>query len=582
MMPQDASPGTAPPAAWRRWLPGLDLALNYRREWLRHDLAAGLVLTALLVPAGMAYAEASGLTPIAGLYASIVPLLAYALFGPSRILVLGPDSALAGLIAATVVPLAAGDPARAAGLAGALSVLTGLLCLLAGLARLGFVTDLLSKPIRTGYLNGIALTVLVSQLPKVLGFPAGGGLVEQARGIAAGVADGRTNGAALAVATACLAAILACRQWTPRVPGVFLAVAGATAASAALDLAGRHGAAVVGALPRGLPSFRPPAFSLGELGALIAGAVAIALVSIADTSVLSRAFALRGGRPADADREMVAIGAADLAAGLFQGFPVSSSTSRTPVAEAAGARTQFTGVVGALGIAALLLAAPGLLSALPLAALGAVVIAACLSLFDWREPLRLWRVRRGEFAVSLVCFVGVALLGVIQGIFIAVALAVLAFLWRAWRPHDAVLGRVGGVKGWHDIARHPEARRVPGLVLYRWDAPLFFANAAIFHERVLRAAREAPTPTRWVVVTAEPVTDIDITAADNLAALDRELQEMGVELCFAEMKGPVKDRLKRYGLFDALGTDNFFPTIGQAVDRYLEVHRVEWKDWDEE
>lgn len=564
--------------SWRRFVPGLDLALSYRRGWFRHDLTAGLVLTAFLVPAGMGYAEAAGLPPITGLYATIIPLLAYACLGPSRILVLGPDSALAGLIAATVVPLAAGGAGRAVALAGMLSVLAGLLGLFAGLARLGFVTDLLSKPIRTGYLNGIALTVLVGQLPKVLGFPAGGGLLEQAAGIASGAAGGRINTAALALGAACLAVILVCRRWAPRIPGVFIAVAGSTAAAAAFGLAQRSGVAVVGALPQGLPSFRLPSCSADELGALLAGALAVALVSIADTSILSRAFALRLGRQADGNQEMVALGAANLAAGFFQGFPVSSSTSRTPVAESAGARTQVTGVVGAAAITLLLVAAPALLAHLPMAALGAVVIAACLALFDWREVGRLYRVRRSEFAVSLLCFLGVALLGVVRGIFLAVALALLTFVWRAWRPHDAVLGRVKGMKGWHDIARHPEAGRVPGLVLYRWDAPLFFANAATFHERVLRAVREAPTPTRWVVITAEPVTDVDITAADALAELDRELQEAGVELCFAEMKGPVKDRLKRYGLFTTLGTENFFPTIGQAVDRYLDVFKVDWPE----
>jgi MFS superfamily sulfate permease-like transporter len=305
-----------------------------------------------------------------------------------------------------------------------------------------------------------------------------------------------------------------------------------------------------------------------DVRALLPAALAIALVSLADMSVLSRAFGARNGGVTDTDQELVALGAANVATGLFQGFPVASSASRTPVAESAGAKTQVTGLVGALAVALLLVGAPGLLRNLPQAVLGAVVIAACLGLVEVSGVLRVYRLRRGEFAISSVCFLGVALLGVTEGIFLAVGVALLAFVWRAWRPYDAVLGLVDGVKGYHDVSRHPDARRIPGLVLYRWDAPLFFANAETFRDHVLDAVAGAPTPTKWVVVAAEPVTDVDITAADALAALDDALHEAGIELCFAEMKGPVKDRLKTYGLFGRLGTGAFFPTLEQAVDAY--------------
>jgi MFS superfamily sulfate permease-like transporter len=331
-------------------------------------------------------------------------------------------------------------------------------------------------------------------------------------------------------------------------------------------------------VPRGLPAFQLPAVSPADMGALLAGAVAIMLVSFADTSVLSRTFALRGGYEVNGDQELMALGTANVAAGLFQGFPISSSSSRTPVAESAGAKTQATGVVGALCVALLLLYAPGLLRNLPGAALGAVVITACMSLVDIRGVARLYRLRRSEFAYSIACFLGVALVGVIQGMFIAIGLALIAFIWRAWRPYDAVLGRVEKLRGWHDIARHPDARRIPGLVLFRWDAPLFFANADIFHQHVLRAVAKAPTPTSWVVVGAEPVTDVDVTAAEMLQSLNRELHRAGMELCFAELKGPVKDTLKRYGLFTQLGDELFFRTIGEAVDTYLGTHAVEWED----
>ncbi|HQR11321.1 MAG TPA: SulP family inorganic anion transporter [Casimicrobiaceae bacterium] len=564
------------------WLPVVSLLRGYRIGWLSSDLGAGAVLTAILVPAGMGYAQAAGLPAICGLYASMASLVAYFIFGPSRILVLGPDSALAAMIAATVLPMAAGDSERAVALAGMLSILTGALCIVAGLVKFGFITDLISTPIRYGYLNGIALTVIVGQLPKLLGFGGSGNdLVEEARGLALGIAQGRINWTAFAIGVACLIVIFAFKRWAPRIPGVLLAVVGATIAATVLPLTASSGLDVVGRLPQGLPEGTLPAVSFDDVSSLFAGAVAIALVSFADMSVLSRTFAMRGGHMVDGNQEILALGAANVASGLFQGFPVSSSASRTPVAEAAGAKTQLTGLVGAGCIALLLLAAPGLVENLPTAALGAVVIAASLALVEVRGVLRLYRLRISEFALSIVCFLGVSLLGVIQGIFIAVGLALLAFIWRAWRPYDAVLGRVEGMKGYHDISRHPEARRIPGLVLFRWDAPLFFANAAIFEEHVLRAVAAAPTPTRWIVVAAEPVTDVDVTAADMLTALDGKLHEAGIELCFAEMKGPVKDRLKRYGLFNRLGAESFFATLGQSVDRYLAAHDVEWKDWDE-
>jgi high affinity sulfate transporter 1 len=574
---------TARPRGLGRWVPGLAAVRTYQRAWLAKDLAAGLVLTAILVPVGMGYAEAAGLPAIYGLYATIVPLIAYAVFGPSRILVLGPDSSLAAIIAATIVPLAAGDPDLLVALAGMLALLSGTLCLLAGVARFGFITDLLSKPVRLGYVNGIALTVLVGQLPKLLGFSAtGDNLIQETASLIQGVLDGQTNWVAFLIGVTCLFVILLFKRSLPRIPGVLVAVVGATIVTGWFNLAATAGVSVVGPLPQGLPSFQFPAVPLADLGVLFAGAVAIALVSFADTSVLSRTFALRGGYEVDENQELIALGAANLAAGLFQGFSISSSSSRTPVAESAGAKTQVTGIVGALCIALLLVFAPSLLQNLPNAALGAVVISAALSLIDVRGVVRLYRLRRSEFVFALACFLGVALIGVIQGIFIAIGLALLAFIWRAWRPYDAVLGRVAGLKGYHDITRHPEAKRVPGLVLFRWDAPLFFANADIFHEHVLRAVATAPTPTKWVVVAAEPVTDIDITAADMLSELDDELQRAGIELCFAEMKGPAKDRLKQYGLFTKLGDDLFFRTIGQAVDGYLQAHPVEWRDWEDE
>jgi high affinity sulfate transporter 1 len=551
---------------------------EYRGAWLHRDAAAGLVLATMLVPVGIAYAVASGLPGIYGLYATIVPLLAYAVFGPSRILVLGPDSALAAVILAVVAPLSGGDPMRAVALAGLMALVSGALLIAAGLARLGFVTELLSKPIRYGYMNGIALTVLVSQLPKLFGFSTDAeGPLRTVAAFAQGVLDGRTNWTALAVGAGTLAVILLLRG-SRRVPGILVAVVAAAVVVGSLDLAEGAGVSVLGPLPRGLPSFAVPWVTYADLGPVLLGGAAVALVSFADTSVLSRAYAARTGSYVDPNQEMVGLGAANLAAGLFQGFPISSSASRTPVAEAAGAQTQLAGVVGALAVAALLLVAPDLLEHLPTSALAAVVIAAVLGLIEITDLRRIYRIQRWEFWLSMVCLAGVAILGAIPGIGLAIVIAVIEFLWDGWRPHSAVLGRVDGIKGYHDISRYPQARRVPGLVLFRWDAPLFFANAELFHDRVLDAVAASPTAVRWVVIAAEPVTSVDVTAADMLAELDETLRAADIELCFAEMKDPVKDKLKRFGLFARLGEDTFFPTIGTAVDGYLAAHPVEWQD----
>jgi len=566
---------------WMRWLPGLLTLRQYQATWLAHDIVAGVVLATMLVPVGIAYAEASGVPGIYGLYATIVPLLAYALFGPSRILVLGPDSSLAAVILGVVFPLSGGDPLRAVALAGMMAVVSGIVCILGGAARLGFVTELLSKPIRYGYMNGIALTVLISQLPKLFGFSIeGGGPLRKLWAIAEAVLGGRANWTGFAVGAGTLAVILLLKN-SKRVPGILIAVVGATAIVGALDLAARADVAVLGPLPQGLPAFAIPWITYDDIVPVLIGGCAVALVSFADTSVLSRAYAARTGTNVDPNQEMVGLGAANLAAGFFQGFPISSSSSRTPVAEAAGARTQLTGVVGALAVALLLLVAPNLLQHLPAAALAAVVIASAIGLIEVADLIRILRIQRWEFWLSIVCFVGVAVLGAIPGIGLAIAIAIIEFLWDGWRPHSAVLGRAEGVKGYHDITRYPDARQIPGLVLFRWDAPLFFANAEWFKERVLDVAAKSPTPVRWFVVTAEPVTSVDVTAADTLAELDKALHAAGIELCFAELKDPVKDKLKRFGLLAQIGERFFFPTIGAAVSSYLESHAVDWVDWED-
>ncbi len=558
-----------------RWLPGLAL-LRHPGD-LRRDLVAGVVLAALLVPQGMAYAQLAGVPPVTGLYATVVPLAVYFLLGPSRILVLGPDSAVSPLVAAAIIPLAAaGDESARIALAGMLAILVGGIMLAGGLARFGFVTELLSMPVRLGYLMGIAVTVIVAQLPKLFGFSVDAeNLIPAVRGFVEGLDE--TNAAALAIGVGSLALILGLRQLSPKVPGVFLAVVGATLAVAVLGLA--DDVPVVGSVPAGLPAFGVPDVSLEDLKTLLPAAVGIAFVAFADTSVLSRSYAARLRQDVDQNQELGVMGVTNIVTGLFQGFPLSSSGSRTAVAEDVGARSQIAGLTGAAVLGLLLIVGMGLVHDMPTSALAAVVIVAVIGLIDLVGARRLRKWRLSEFLLMMAAFAGVAVLGVLWGVGIAIALSLLSFIQRAWHPHDAVLGRVDNLKGYHDTERYPDARRIPGLVLYRFDAPLFFANADFFRERVRSIAR-AGDATR-VVVAAEPITDIDATAGESLLSLNDELVADGVQLAFAELKDPVRDRLRDYGIEAVIGADRFFPTIGVAVNAYLDETGVDWIDWED-
>ncbi len=549
---------------------------GYRASWLRSDLVAGVVLTTLLVPQGMAYAELAGLPPITGLYTSILCLVGYALCGPSRILVLGPDSSLGPMIAASLLPIlgANGSPERAIALASMLALMVGAIMIAASVARLGFVADLLSKPTQLGYMNGLALTILIGQLPKLFGFSTDAdGLIAEAKAFVNGVAAGKTVGAAVAVGALSLIVILALGRWLPKVPGVLVAVLLAIGASSIFNLAD-HGVSLVGALPQGFPPLTfPNAFS--DIPLLVAGALGISLVALTDTISTASAFAARSGQEVSGDGEMLGIGVANVAAGLFQGFPVSTSGSRTAVAERAGAKTQVTGLVGAAAIVLMLVLVPGLLRNLPNPTLAAVVIAASLSLADIPGTVRLWRQGRVEFLLSGAAFLGVALLGVLWGIAVAVALSILNVFRRAWWPHHTTLGRVAGIPGQHDIELHPNAEQLPGLVIFRFDAPLFFANARTFRDEIRRLAAATPRP-RWILIAAESITDVDTTAADMLAELDEELNAAGTSLVFAELKDPVRAKLERYELIGPLDPDHFFPTIDGAIDEFRRQSGAEW------
>ncbi len=547
-------------------------------------MIAGLVLTVLLVPQGMAYAELAGLPAVTGLYTTVLALVAYAMFGSSRFLVLGPDSALGPLIAAAILPLvgARGDPARAVALAGALALLMGAFCIGAGFARVGVVAELFSKPVRIGFLNGIAVAVFVSQLPKLFGFTtAATGVYREAEAFAEGLRDGRAVGAALLVGVGSLAVILGCRHWWPKVPGILIAVVAAAAATRLFDLAA-EGVAVVGPIPSGFPIPTVPDVGFHDLAALLVAAAGMAFVTLADSTALSRSIAAGRGEHTDANREIIALGAANTAAGLFQGFPVGASSTRTAVAQSAGSKTQLAGLVGAAVITVILVVGSGLGRNLPQATLAAIVIAAAFLLFDLGSLRWFWEVRRSELYLSVAALLGVVGLGVLEGIAVAIALSLGDFVRRAWRPHDAVLGRIRGRKGYHDVDRHPDAVQIPGLVIYRFDAPLFFANAELFAERLAVGIRERDDETRWVIVAAEPITDIDTTGAEILRRVLDDLDAEGVTLAFAELKGPVKDLLRRYGLYDRIGDEHVFPTLGTAIRGYLRATDTVWVDWSDE
>lgn len=547
----------------QRRIPGIRVLRTYDRRWLRPDLVAGVVLAAILVPQGMAYAQLAGLPPVTGLYTTVACLVAYALFGPSRVLVLGPDSSVSPLVLAAIAPLlAGGDAGKAIALAGMLAILVGLVEIGLGLGRLGFVADLLSKEVQVGYMNGLAVTIVVGQLPRLFGFSTDSdGFLDDIRAFVDGL--GETQTATLLLGLGVLAVLLVLPRVTRRAPAILVGVVGATILSAALGLADR-GVDTVGALPQGVPTPQLPWTDASDVGPLLIAAIGITVVSLADTIATATSFAARRGDEVEPDQEMVGIGAANVAAGLFQGFAISTSGSRTAVAEQSGAKSQVTGLVGAAIVLVLLVFLESLVADLPQSALAAVVIMAAVSLTDLPTLRRYWQVRRSALAISLAASVGVILFGVLQGIAIAVALAILLFFRRNWWPHGAVLGRVDGLDGWHSVREHPGATELPGVVVYRWEAPLFFANAGTFRQEVRHLVRRRRPD--WVVLQCEAITDVDVTAAEMLEDLDDELNAQGVHVAFVEMRDRLQDLVYRYGLFETLDRDHFYPSLEAALD----------------
>lgn len=556
--------------------------LPYKPAWLPRDVLAGLVLSALLVPQGMAYAELAGLPAVTGLYTSVLCLIGYAIFGGSKILVLGPDSSLGPMIAATVLPLAMadGDPAKAVALASMLSLMTGTIMVAAGLWKAGFIADLLSKPTMLGYMNGLAVTIIAGQLDKLLGFSVeSDNFIGDVTGFVAGVAGGEVVTAAAAIGVVSLAIILGLKRLIPKVPGVLIAVIFAMAVSAFMGLQDR-GVKVVGVLPQGFPELTWPSISSTDVAVLVGGALSIALVALTDTISTASSFAARHGETVDGNKEMIGIGASNIAAGLFQGFPVSTSGSRTAVAEQAGAKSQLTGLVGAAVITLMLIALPGLMQTLPQPTLGAVVIAAAISLADVAASRRLWRQRRADFVLMLTACFGVIFLGVLPGIAIAVALSIANVFRRLWWPYRAELGRLDDLPGYHDLERYEpaELNHLPGCAIIRFDAPLIFANANSFSAYVMQCSDAMiDIQPAWIVLAAESISDVDTTACDMLEELDATLEQRGHRLIIAEMKGRVKEKLEQYGLYEQYTPDQFYPTVTSATKAYRKLTGVDWE-----
>ncbi|MFQ6172702.1 SulP family inorganic anion transporter [Oryzobacter sp. R7] len=556
-----------------RILPGLVTLRHYERPWLRGDLLAGVTVAAYLVPQVMAYAQIAGLPPATGLLAILGPTLAYALLGSSRQLSVGPESTTALMTATAVAALGVSGPDEYAALAAALAVVTGLLCLVGWLAGLGFLADLLSKPVLVGYLAGVAVLMVVSQLDTLTGIPVGdGSLPEQVWDVVRGA--GRVHPPTLALAGVLLVLLLLASWRWPRLPTPLLAVLLGAAAVAVLGLR-EAGVETVGALPGSLPGLTLPDLSPDAVLAMLGPALGITVVAYSDNVLTARAFADRRGERVDADQEFLALGAANVAGGLLSGFPVSSSGSRTAIGDSMGSRTQLHSLVTLVTVLVAVFALAPVIAAFPKAALGALVVYAAIRLVDVAEIRRVARFRRSELVLLVATTLGVFVLGALGGILLAVGLSLGDLLRRVARPHDGILGYVPGLAGMHDVDDYPTARQVPGLVVYRYDSPLFFANAEDFHRRATAAVDDAEDAVEWLLLNAEAVVEVDLTSLDALDLLRTEMEARGVVLALARVKQDLLDDLEAAGLVDTIGTDRMFPTLPTAVEGYLAWHERE-------
>ncbi len=553
-----------------RVAPSLALLVRYRRAWLRGDLVAGVTVAAYLIPQVMAYAEVAGLPPAAGLWAILPCLIIYAVLGSSRQLSVGPESTTALLTASIVAPLAGGDPARYATVAAELALVLGLFCLVAWGLRLGFVADLLSRPVLVGYLAGVAVIMMVGQLGKVTGAQVHGDtLFSQVASLVRHAAQINPATVGVALATIVLLVVIS-RRW-PGGPGALVAVTLVTAAVAVTHL-DRHGVAVVGALTGGLPTAAIPAVS--DLSQLLLPALGILVVGYTDNVLTARSFATRGGYDIDANQELLALGACNIGSALLQGFPVSSSGSRTALGDAAGSRSQAYSLTALVAVLLTLAFLRPMLAHFPTASLGGLVIYAAFRLIDVGEFRRLARFRRREVLLAGVATLGVLTFDILYGVLLAVGLSVVELLARVARPHDAILGEVPGVAGMHDVDDYPGAQQTPGILFYRYDAPLFFANADDFRRRALAAVTDCPGTVDWFVLNCEAIVEVDITGLDALESVRATLTGRGIVVALVRVKQDLLDDLQAYGLVDSIGRERLFNTLPTARAGYLDWRSI--------
>lgn len=545
---------------------GLAQLRGYRSSWFRADLLAGVTVTAYTVPQCLAYAGIAGAPPISALWVAVMAMVIYALLGTSRQLSVGPEAATTVMVAAAVAPLAGGDPVRWAALSAGLAIMVGLACIGAWALRLGFLADLLSHPILVGFMAGVGLIMIAGQLGAMTGVTlSSASAIGKAVELADHLDEIRPAVLALSIAVATFLVVL--HMFWPLGPGSLLAVIGSAAIVAAFGL-DRYGIALVGAVPSGLPTPSLPTLGLGDVTALLGSAGAVAFVAYSDVALTGRAFAERTGEEIDPNREFLALGAANLAAGLTGGFALSASGSRTSIIDAMGARTQVAGLVAALSVAVVVLGAPGLIALIPKAALGGIVVYAGLRLVRVGELRRLWRFRSAELALAMAALIGVLAFDVLVGILIAMALSVAELFMRVARPPASVLGRVPGLAGLHNVEDYPDAETIPGLLVFRYDAPLCFANASDFRSRALAAVDAAGSGIDWFLLNAEAIVELDVTAADALRQLAKDFEKRHVVFAMARVKQELRKQIVRGGLLDIIDEERFYPTLPVAVEAY--------------
>lgn len=564
------APGSASVRRLSRTLfPGAVMLLSYQRQWLRFDVTAGVTVAAYLIPQVMAYAVIAGLPPVAGLWAALGPLLVYAVMGSSRQLSVGPESTTALMTAVVLAPLAISDPSRYAASAAVLAILVGAVCLLAGLLRLGVLAELFSRPVLVGYMAGIAILMMIGQLEHVTRVPVSGErVIDQLESFLRNSSDAHVGTMVLAVGVFAVLEVIS--HFAPRVPGPLIGILGATCAVELFSLQDA-GIEVVGAFAGSVPTPTVPDLPLGELITLILPAMGIAVVGFSDNVLTARTFATRRGEVIDPNAELFALAGANLSAGVLRGFPVSSSGSRTAIGSAVGSKSQLFSIVAAVTVLLTTLLAADILAVFPTAALGALVIFAARRLVDVGEFRRILRFRRSEAILAVATTVGVLGLGVLYGVLAAVAISILDLLRKIGRPNDGVLGFVPGVAGMHDVDDFPESVTEPGLVVYRYDAPLCFANAEDFRRRALAAVDADPGPVAWFLLNAEANVELDLTAVDALEALVDELGRRGVVFAVARIKHDAYAELQAAGLAAKIGTDRVFMTLPTAVAAYRQA-----------